>query len=136
MRPQARDGCEQWQMQQLSAPSGSHCCGADGVERHRQGVAAGADKTGGCCSDTKRSRESTDWRDDDQYAGFLHNIVAGQRGKHRAEGRLSDKRLAAILDTAQEDIPVADTRYGKYHVHNWRNTLPTFLRKMILHYRI
>lgn len=112
VRSQARDGCEQRQVQQLSVTPGGHRRGADVVERHRQGVAAGADETGGRYrTDTERSREAADRRDDDQHAGFLHDVVARQRGEHRAKGRFPDERLAAILDIAQEDLLVADARY-------------------------
>jgi len=77
MRSQARNGGEQWQMQQLSAPSGGHRRGADSFERHRQGVAAGANEIGGRRSDTERRGEATNRRDDDQYAGFLYNVTVG-----------------------------------------------------------
>ena len=103
-------------MQQLSASSGSHRRGADGIEWHRQGIAAGADETGRRRSDTQRSREIVNWHNSDQYASFLYNVVVGQRRKHRAKGRLPDEWLDAILDTAQEDIYVSDTRLGKYIV--------------------
>lgn len=128
MPSQARDGREQRQVHQLSAPSDSYRRSADSVEWHRQAVAAGADQAGRSRFDSERSREATDWHDDDQHASFLHNVVARQRGKHRAEGRFPDERLAAILDTAQEDISVTDAGYGKY-LHIIRNIFSTYFSK-------
>lgn len=127
VRSQARDGREQRQMQQLSASPGSYRRRANSVERYRQRVAAGAGKTGRTRFDTERSREASDWHDDDQHASFLHNVVAGQRGEHRAEGRLPDERLAPILDTAQENILVADTRYGMMHSNVIRRNIFFYL---------
>lgn len=116
VRSQARDGREQRQVQQLPAsPAGGYGRGAErGLERHRQGIAAGPNQIGGRLSDTERGREDADQRyDDDHHPDFLHNVAAGQRGEHRAGGRLPDERVAAVLDTAQENLPVADARYGE-----------------------
>lgn len=80
MRSQARDGREQRQVQQLSASSGGDRRGADRLERHRQGVAAGADEVGDSRKpDTERRRETAAGRDDNQYAGLVYDVAVGQR---------------------------------------------------------
>lgn len=86
-------------MQQLSALSGDDRHRGNGLERHRQGIAS-ANEAGRYRDDTERCRETAGQCYDNHYAGILHDVAVGQRGKYRAKGRLSHERLGAILDTA------------------------------------
>lgn len=123
VRAQARLRGQQRQVQQLPAPAGRPSRGPEQLaERHRQeqetavvdgqqGAAAAA-ADGGPGSDAERQAQRQR-RHGPRHARLVHDLAARQRREHRAEGRLSHQWLAAVLDTAQEDLSLADEGHGE-----------------------